>query len=151
MTLVSLLPLILLALGVGFFIANVRLALELWRWRQRRPDGLVTWPAKRPPYFGLSLGLGMVLGLLVLLKAYLTWRQSAQLLLSLQLLAQSTGGLQVYPILPNATQVLFWLLTFALSHLRRADDVRLLRVCCRSRSASTAVYAATVSGPTAGF
>lgn len=115
MTLVSLLPLILLALGVGFFIANVRLALELWRWRQRRPDGLVTWPARRPPYFGLSLGLGMVLGLLVLLKAYLTWRQSAQLLLSLQLLAQSTGGLQVYPILPNATQLLFWLLTFALS------------------------------------
>jgi hypothetical protein len=115
MTLVSLLPLILLALGVGFFIANVRLALELWHWRQRRPDGLVTWPARRPPYFGLSLGLGMVLGLLVLLKAYLTWRQSAQLLLSLQLLAQSTGGLQVYPILPNATQLLFWLLTFALS------------------------------------
>ena len=76
---------------------------------------LVTWPARRPPYFGLSLGLGMVLGLLVLLKAYLTWRQSAQLLLSLQLLAQSTGGLQVHPILPNATQLLFWLLTFALS------------------------------------
>jgi hypothetical protein len=75
----------------------------------------VTWPARRPPYFGLSLGLGVILGLLILLKAYLTWRQAGQLLLSLQLLAQSLTGPQLYPILPATAQVSFWLLLFALS------------------------------------
>ena len=115
MTLTTLLPQILLILGIGFLVANVRLALDLWRWRRRRPNELVTWPARRPPYFGLSLGLGVVLGMLMLLKAYLTWRQAGQLLLSLQLLAQAVSGPQVYPILPSTGQVLFWLLTFALS------------------------------------
>ena len=115
MTLTALLPQILLILGIGFLIANVRLALDLWRWRRLRRNELVTWPAKRPPHFGLSLGLGVVLGMLMLLKAYLTWRQSSQLLLSLQLVAQSLSSPQVYPILPNSTQVGFWLLAFALS------------------------------------
>ena len=115
MTLTALLPQILLILGIGFLIANVRLALDLWRWRRRRINELVTWQAKRPPYFGLSLGLGVVLGMLMLLKAYITWRQAGQVLLSLQLLAQVVSSPQVYPILPNTAQVLFWLLMFALS------------------------------------
>lgn len=79
MTLVALLPQILLVLGVGFLIANLRVALELVRWRQRRASALITWPAKKPPYYGLSLGIGMMLGLLILLKAYLALRQSSGL------------------------------------------------------------------------
>lgn len=71
MSIAAVLPQVLLVLGVGFFIANVRLGLELWRWWQRRPSALITWPAKKPPQFGLSLFLGVVLGLLVILKAYL--------------------------------------------------------------------------------
>jgi hypothetical protein len=76
MTLVELLPQILLVLGLGFLIANLRLGLELRRWARRRSSALITWPAKKPPHYGLSLGIGMMLGLLILLKAYLALRQS---------------------------------------------------------------------------
>jgi hypothetical protein len=79
MNLVTLLPQVLLALGVGFLIANVRLALELVRWARRRRAALVVWPARKPPLYGLSLTIGMMLGLLILLKAYLALRQSTTL------------------------------------------------------------------------
>ncbi len=79
MTLVALLPQILLVLGLGFLIANLRVGLELVRWGRRRSSALITWPARKPPFYGLSLGIGMMLGLLILLKAYLALRQSADL------------------------------------------------------------------------
>ena len=79
MSLVTLLPQILLALGVGFLIANVRLGLELIRWLSRRRTALIVWSAKKPPFFGLSLGIGVMLGLLILLKAYLALRQTTTL------------------------------------------------------------------------
>jgi hypothetical protein len=71
MTLTALLPQILLVLGVGFLIANLRAGLELARWRRRKPTSLITWPGHKPPHYGLSLGIGVMLGLLILLKAYL--------------------------------------------------------------------------------
>ena len=74
MTLNTLLGQILLLFGVGFLIANVRLGLELLRWSRRRRDALLVWPAQKPPFFALSLGIGMMLGLLILLKAYLALR-----------------------------------------------------------------------------
>jgi hypothetical protein len=74
MTLNTLLAQILLLFGVGFLIANVRLGLELLRWSRRRRDALLVWPAPKPPFFALSLGIGMMLGLLILLKAYLALR-----------------------------------------------------------------------------
>ena len=76
MTLIALLPQILLVLGLGFLIASLRVGWELVRWRRHRASALITWPAKKPPYYGLSLGIGMMLGLLILLKAYLALRQS---------------------------------------------------------------------------
>ena len=79
MTLVALLPQILLVLGLGFLIANLRVGLELVRWGRRRSSALITWPARKPPFYGLSLAIGMMLGLLILLKAYLALRQSADL------------------------------------------------------------------------
>lgn len=75
-TIILLLPQILLALGIGFLIANVRFALELLHWARRRSTSLITWPGKKPPYFGLSLGIGVMLGLLLLVKAYLASRQT---------------------------------------------------------------------------
>ena len=92
MTLVGLLPQILLVLGAGFLIANVLAGLELMRWRQRRKSAVLTWPAKKPPFFGLSLGVGFMLGLLILLKAYLASRQSASLLVNLQIFGKSAFG-----------------------------------------------------------
>jgi hypothetical protein len=79
MTLVTLLPQILLALGVGFLIANIRMGVELVRWRRRRVGSVITWAGKKPPHYGLSLGIGMMLGLLILFKGYLALRQSSTL------------------------------------------------------------------------
>jgi hypothetical protein len=74
MTLDTLLGRILLLFGVGFLIANVRLGVELVRWRTRRRSALIVWPAPKPPFYALSLGIGVMLGLLILLKAYLALR-----------------------------------------------------------------------------
>jgi hypothetical protein len=74
MTLGPLLDRILLLFGVGFLIANLRLAAELLRWRRRRRQALIVWTAAKPPFYALSLGIGVMLGLLVLLKAYLALR-----------------------------------------------------------------------------
>lgn len=71
MTLAALLDQILLLFGVGFLVANLRVGLELVRWRRRRRHALIVWPAAKPPFYALSLGIGVMLGLLILLKAYL--------------------------------------------------------------------------------
>ena len=76
MTIILLLPQILLVLGIGFLIANLRSALELLRWGRRRSTALITWQGRKPPYFGLSLGIGVMLGILLLVKAYLASRQT---------------------------------------------------------------------------
>jgi hypothetical protein len=70
MSLVTLLPQILLALGAGFLVANLLMALELFRWWRRRSTALLVWAARKPPYYGMSLGIGVVLGFLVLFKAW---------------------------------------------------------------------------------
>lgn len=67
--LTELLPQILFLLGVGFLVANIRAGIELVRWLRRRPSALVAWPARKPPYYGLSLAIGLMLGLLVLFNA----------------------------------------------------------------------------------
>ena len=74
MTLDVLLGDILLLFGVGFLIANVRKAAELYRWLRRRRTALLVWPAAKPPYYAMSLGIAVMLGLLILLKAYLALR-----------------------------------------------------------------------------
>lgn len=67
--LTDLLPQILFLLGVGFLVANVRAAFELVRWLRRRPSALLVWPGPKPPYYGLSLAIGVMLGLLLLFNA----------------------------------------------------------------------------------
>jgi hypothetical protein len=74
MNLAPLLGQILLLFGAGFLIANLRMGAELLRWYRRRPGALLVWPAAKPPFYALSLGIGVMLGLLVLLKAYLALR-----------------------------------------------------------------------------
>jgi hypothetical protein len=92
MSLVALLPQILLVLGVGFLIANLRAGLDLVRWRRRKPTALLVWPAKKPPLYGLSLGIGVMLGLLILLKAYLALRQVTTLGAWSQVFARTAFG-----------------------------------------------------------
>jgi hypothetical protein len=68
----ELLPQILFLLGVGFLVANVRVGFELVRWQRRRASALIVWPGKKPPYYGLSLAIGVTLGLLLIFNAGMT-------------------------------------------------------------------------------
>ena len=58
----------LFALGVGFLLANLRIFAQCVRYLTLRSSALVTWPGKRPPLYGLLLGLGIVAGVLVFVK-----------------------------------------------------------------------------------
>jgi hypothetical protein len=69
-TLPGVLAQILFALGIGFLIANLLKALEIARWGRRRSTALLVWPGPKPPYYGLMLGIAVIIGLLVLIKAY---------------------------------------------------------------------------------
>ena len=75
----ALLPHVLLLFGVGFLIANLRAALDLIRYWRRRRDALLTWPGRRPPYYGLILFIGVTLGLLLIVKVLFLQRSPAQL------------------------------------------------------------------------
>ena len=66
----------LLLLGAGFLIANTRLLLEYVRFMRRRRDALLIWSSPTPAYDGMSLGLGVVLGVLVFYKLVFTGQQA---------------------------------------------------------------------------
>jgi hypothetical protein len=75
----ALLPHILLLFGVGFSIANLRVAWDLVRFLRRRRQALLIWPGRRPPYYGLILFLGVTLGLLIIFKVAFLQRSPRQL------------------------------------------------------------------------
>ena len=56
---------ILFLLGIGYLAANLRIFLDGIRFLKRRSKALLTWPGQRPPYYGLALALGVVLGFLL--------------------------------------------------------------------------------------
>lgn len=55
-------PQLLLVLGVGYLIANVRIGLDTVRFLKRRSSALLTWTGPKPRYYGLQLALGVILG-----------------------------------------------------------------------------------------
>jgi hypothetical protein len=61
----------LLLLGAGFLVANARLVVEYLRFRRRLRGALLVWPGVKPPYYGLSIAIGVALGCLVLVKIWL--------------------------------------------------------------------------------
>jgi hypothetical protein len=65
----------LVLLGVGFLIANARLILEYFQFLRRRPSALLIWPSPKPPYYGMALAIGVVLGFLVVYKLVVLRRQ----------------------------------------------------------------------------
>jgi hypothetical protein len=69
-----LLPRVLLVLGAGFFVANLRLCLQFVQFLRIRSKALLTWPSRRPPYYPLVLGLGVALGALMIVKLALLQR-----------------------------------------------------------------------------
>ena len=67
---------VLVLLGFGFLVANVRLAFDYLRYLRRRRSALLTWRAPKPPQYGFALGLGVALGLLVIAKLVVLRRQA---------------------------------------------------------------------------
>ncbi|MGE3507639.1 MAG: hypothetical protein AB7N65_02000 [Vicinamibacterales bacterium] len=55
-------------LGAGFLVANVRLLVQYLRFRQRQKRALLIWPGGRPPYYGMALAIGVLLGFLMFYK-----------------------------------------------------------------------------------
>ena len=53
---------LLLLLGVGFLIGNVRAGIDTIRFFRRRSSALLTWRGARPRYYGMQLALGVILG-----------------------------------------------------------------------------------------
>ena len=66
----------LIVLGTGFLVANARLANEYRRYQRRRAEALLTWPTPRPPFYPLTIGLGVATGLLVIVKLLVVHRQA---------------------------------------------------------------------------
>jgi hypothetical protein len=56
---------VLLLLGTGFLIANLRIAYDLAGNIRRRASALVVWPSRRPPFFPVLLLIGAALGALL--------------------------------------------------------------------------------------
>lgn len=64
----SLLRNVLILLGAGFLAANVRLVVQFVRFFRLRSSAVLTWPGKRPPAYGLFLLMGVVLGVVIMIK-----------------------------------------------------------------------------------
>ena len=57
---------VLLLLGVGFLVANLRILRDLaWHVRRRR-SALLVWPSRRPPFFPVIVLIGAALGVLLI-------------------------------------------------------------------------------------
>jgi hypothetical protein len=67
---------VLLLLGAGYLIADARLVLEWVRYRRRQRGALLVWTAPKPPYWGLSLAIGVTLGVLVFYKIVFIHQQA---------------------------------------------------------------------------
>ena len=64
------LPRLLFLFGVGFLIANLKVVTDLLRFRVRKTTALLIWEGPKPRFYGFSLALGVVLGLLVAFKVF---------------------------------------------------------------------------------
>jgi hypothetical protein len=64
------LPRLLLLFGIGFLAATARalyLHLEYWR---RRSSAPLVWPAPRPPFYRMQVGIAAALGLMLVYNAF---------------------------------------------------------------------------------
>jgi len=73
----SVLPSALFLLGVGFLAANLRLASRCLHYWRIRSTAVLTWRAGRPSAYGVSLGFGVLFGVLVFIKIVIQSRPLA--------------------------------------------------------------------------
>jgi hypothetical protein len=72
---VAILPQVLFILGVGFFVADMRLFFQFLQFQRLRSSALLTWPGRKPPFYGLLIVIGAVLSVLIVYKlAFLQMR-----------------------------------------------------------------------------
>ena len=71
-------PQVLLILGIGFLVANLRIGLNALRFLRRRSSAVLTWRGPRPRYYGLQLALGVLLGMLLMYDLLVLQRPAAQ-------------------------------------------------------------------------
>jgi hypothetical protein len=64
----SLLRTVLMILGAGFLAANVKIIVQFVRFFRLRSSAVLTWPGKRPPAYGLFLLMGVILGIVIMIK-----------------------------------------------------------------------------------
>ena len=64
-------PRLLLLFGLGFLVANIIVARDLVRYHRARRSALLIWSVAKPRYYGFSLALGVILGLLLILEVSL--------------------------------------------------------------------------------
>jgi hypothetical protein len=67
-------PRLLLLFGLGFLVANIKLSASLWAYRRRLRSALLVWPGEKPRYYGFSLALGVILGVLLMVEAFVLAR-----------------------------------------------------------------------------
>jgi len=67
---------VLAVFGAGFFIANVRIALDYSRFMQRRRSALLTWRPPPPRYVAMSVGIAIALGVLILFEVFRLHKQA---------------------------------------------------------------------------
>jgi hypothetical protein len=67
----------LLGLGLLFVIVNTRVASELIQWIRRRPKAILVWPSRKPPYYAMSLAIGVALGILLFVTVFVVPRPAA--------------------------------------------------------------------------
>jgi len=61
---------VLFVFGVGFLVANIIIISDLLRFRFRRASSLLVWESPKPRFYGFSLALSVVLGLLVVVRIF---------------------------------------------------------------------------------
>lgn len=66
----------LIMLGGGFFFANTRLLLDYLRFKRRRATAMLVWPSPPPPFYRLTIILGVATGILVFVKLFVVHRQA---------------------------------------------------------------------------
>ena len=59
---------LLATIGVGFLLANLRIAYQLLRFGRLRSSALLTWPGRSQAYPRLALVMGIVLALVISVK-----------------------------------------------------------------------------------
>ena len=80
MSLQVLLQRILFVFGIGFLIANLVIIADLIRFRIRKRSALLVWEGEKPRFYGFSLALGVMLGLLFVFKLFVQHRPIQTLL-----------------------------------------------------------------------